>query len=354
MAADEAPSFGSYSQHPNVVDVHGLAQSLRQEVRTYTSRSSTKPKLIGIMADRSQSNNPQWRQDEDDAEIYSINIEETLREDGLEYELMRCPSNTIMDVEHAIRQANARSDVHGILVFYPIFKRDKQFASVLKSHGPYLNSSTGVFYKTHDDYLRDIVSHEKDVEALGTGYNARWLFRARKQLLADPYIPCTVQAVLKILETYHSHGTLVSCGTNEGLIDRLATQRWTGVTATVINRSEILGRPLAALMALQGANVYSVDESSVLQFLPGGRLRRCHQTLQECLKQSTIVVTAVPSANFTLPSDCIQEGTTVVNVIDERTLLERPNVKLVAQVGSCTVAALEQNLVRLHRQHISR
>src|SRR6185312_13921742 len=38
---------------------------------------------------------------------------------------------------------------------------------------------------------------------------------------------------------------------------------------TVINRSEVVGRPLAALLANDGAKVYSVDENGILEFHRG-------------------------------------------------------------------------------------
>lgn len=361
-----------HHHNPGLIDVQELATSMRDEVRSYVQSCSTPPKLVGILADRSHyyslvspppirarvstDSHHDANNFDDDAEVYSNNIAETLNQDGIEYELQRCQAMVPKDVEKVIRAMNQRDDVHGILIFYPIFKTANNSNSLLlKSKGPYLDASTGVYYKTPDDYLRDTVCPTKDVEALSNQYKARWLFRARKQIVAEPYVPCTVQAVLKILQTYHYHRRVVnSKGT--GVDD--SSLLWAGLTATIVNRSEILGRPLAALMALQGANVYSVDESSILQFMPGGRMRRCRTSLRDCLQQSTVVVTAVPSAEFCLPSDCIQEGTTVVNVavsmnVDEESLLKRPNVKLVPQVGSCTVAALEHNLIRLHQQQFT-
>jgi len=38
---------------------------------------------------------------------------------------------------------------------------------------------------------------------------------------------------------------------------------------TIINRSEVVGRPLAALLANDGAKVYSVDEHGILEFHRG-------------------------------------------------------------------------------------
>jgi methylenetetrahydrofolate dehydrogenase (NAD+) len=331
LAADAPPPEG-------IVDVSDLADRMRAEVRAYTSSQTVR--MVGILAQHAS------RPSADDAEIYSERIEETFAEDGIDYEVCRCPGEEPSDVEEAIRGMNAREDVHGILVFYPIFKKRKGFERV---RGPYLDQSTGVHYKTHDDYLRDVVSPAKDVEGLCHDYNSRWLFRARGMNRTDleAYVPCTALSVMKILEEYHPYQ------------QREEGKRWSGCTITVVNRSEILGRPLAGLLALEGASVYSVDEGSILLFKQGGRMRRCAGlTLEDCLQRSSIVVTGVPSPRFLLPSQAIAPGTTVVNVAEcsnvcEQTLLERPNVQLIPQVGKVTVAALEQNLVRLHQRILS-
>jgi methylenetetrahydrofolate dehydrogenase (NAD+) len=331
-AASDAPE--------GIIDVSDLADRMRASVRVYTSSQTVR--MVGILAQQNASH-PFLSTD---AEIYSARIEETFAEDGIDYEVCRCTGEEPSDVEEAIRQVNDRDDVHGVLVFYPIFKNRKGFERV---RGPYLDQSTGVHYKTHDDYLRDVVSPAKDVEGLCQDYNSRWLFRARgmNRTDQDVYVPCTALSVMKILEEYHPYQQQ-----GEG-------KRWSGCTITVVNRSEILGRPLAGLLALEGATVYSVDEASILLFKQGGRMSRCTGlTLEDCLQRSSIVVTGVPSPSFLLPSQAILPGTTVVNVAEcsnvcEQTLLERPNVHLIPQVGKVTVAALEQNLVRLHQRILS-
>jgi methylenetetrahydrofolate dehydrogenase (NAD+) len=317
----------------HTVDVTPLAEKMRNEVRSYTRKHSD-VRLVGILADEGHV-----RQD---AETYSERIAETLFEDGIEYELVRSQGKERSDVEATIRQMNARADVHGILVFYPICKG-------LQANLPrtYLNKMNGTYYKTNDDYLRDIVQPSKDVEGLCHDYNARWIFRARgrNRMSNEVYVPCTAMAVMKILEAYHHQPMDVT-------LDPI--QRWSQTTITVVNRSEILGRPLAAMLALNGARVYSVDEDSILLFQQGGHMKRCiGLTLEDCLELSSIVVTGVPSPDFRLPSELIQDWTTVVNVsefsnIDEGAFADRPSVAVIPQVGKVTVAALEHNLIRLH------
>lgn len=76
-----------------------------------------------------------------------------------------------------------------------------------------------------------------------------------------------------------------------------------GRTITIINRSEVVGRPLAALLANDGARVFSVDLDGVQEFTrkmggEGGqgkshKARMCKMTLEECLRISDAVVSGV-------------------------------------------------------------
>jgi methylenetetrahydrofolate dehydrogenase (NAD+) len=310
----------------NVLDVSPLAEAMRTEIRQY-ARQHNDLKLVGILAG----------QDREDAELYSERIAEAFWEDGMEYELIRCPARERSQVEQLIQSTNDRRDVHGILIFYPIFAQQRNARPKT-----YLNRMNGTYYKTDDDFLRDRVDPAKDVEGLGCDWNARHLFRARAKGRVDDeiYVPCTALAVKKVLEAYHIR------------------HDWSQVVVTIINRSEILGRPLAALLALNGAKVFSVDEDSILGFHPCGRLRRyTHMDLSTCLKQSSIVVTGVPDANFCLPADAIVDGTTVVNVsefdnVNECNFVDRPSVTLIPQIGKVTVAALQHNLIRLHQKSL--
>jgi methylenetetrahydrofolate dehydrogenase (NAD+) len=273
-----------------------------------------------------------------DAELYSERIQETLREDGIQYQLWRCQGHQQQQqkqkqkLESMIRQANDDSNVHGIVVFYPIYPPSIP--------GPYKNRLTGVYYKTQDDYVRNVVDPVKDVEGIcGT----KWYHGPQLKQPSRLVYPCTAMSVQQILEHYHS-------------------KNWQDQVVSVVNRSEILGRPLAAMLAALGATVYSIDAHSILRFRPDGRLHhRCSSNVQleDCLAESTVVVTGVPHADFDIPTDFLAEGTTVVNVSEftnvcEDTLLaHRPDIKYIPQVGKVTVAVLEQNLVRLHQRSLA-
>ena len=59
---------------------------------------------------------------------------------------------------------------------------------------------------------------------------------------------------------------------------------------TIINRSEIVGRPLAAMLANDGATIYSVDVDSIFLFKRGA-LRKTESTPEEAVKRSDVVIT---------------------------------------------------------------
>ena len=105
--------------------------------------------------------------------------------------------------------------------------------------------------------------------------------------------------------------------------------RLSGHTITVINRSEVVGRPLAALLANDGASVYSVDITGVQQFTRGEGLRkRRHEaedkpdwTMDDCLPLSDVIISGVPSKDFKVPLDSLKDGVVCINFSSEKVLL---------------------------------
>lgn len=204
--------------------------------------------LVGLLANKDPA-----------AKKYAEWTGKACRNDGLRYEL-RTVDDPI-DVERALIDANDDPRVHGIIVYYPIFGQEESFSGA-----------------SQDDYLRDSVSHKCDVEGLCHLYrtnlyrNIRYLdypTNAQKCLL-----PCTALSVVKILE---------AC---PGCYDKTKTtgKQLDGTTVTIINRSEIVGRPLAAMLANDGATVYSVDINSIYVF-KDGRLHKCEETPESCVRK---------------------------------------------------------------------
>jgi methylenetetrahydrofolate dehydrogenase (NAD+) len=251
---------------------------------------------------------------------------------GFDYELREVSRD---DLEGHIIEANKSDRVDGIIVYYPIFGNRQ------------------------DQYLQQIVSVDKDVEGLSHRYlfnmyqNIRFLdggangTSSTSQPQRKSLLPCTPLAVLKILEYLQIYNNHLAYG-----------NRLHGRTITVINRSEVVGRPLAALLANDGACVFSVDIASVQQFHRGpGLKRRRHTvteqpgwTLETCLPLSDVVISGVPGDAFKVPVGLLREGACCINFSSQKNfgieVKERASLYVPA-IGSVTIAVLLRNLLRI-------
>lgn len=97
--------------------------------------------------------------------------------------------------------------------------------------------------------------------------------------------------------------------------------------------SEVVGRPLAALLANDGARVFSVDIDSIQEYtkrptvLTSKEKLKYHTahivhpsnfSLQECLALSDVVISAVPSAAYKVKTEELKMGCICVNVASEK------------------------------------
>jgi 5,10-methylene-tetrahydrofolate dehydrogenase/methenyl tetrahydrofolate cyclohydrolase len=137
---------------------------MRQEVRSYTqglkrdnnhpttattagedgstttstnSRFRRRPlKLVGILAPAGPL------QQQRDTEFYSQRIAAACKDDGIHYELIQCKGTHPDYILHSIHQANQDDTVHGILVFYPIFKQQQEQHFVRPPQYDYFSMTT--------------------------------------------------------------------------------------------------------------------------------------------------------------------------------------------------------------------
>lgn len=160
-------------------------------------------------------------------------------------------------------------------------------------------------------------------------------------------LPCTPLAIIKILEHLQIYNTFLDYG-----------KRLFGRRITVINRSEVVGRPLAALLANDGAEVYSVDITGVQNFSRGSGLKKQKHDVQDlegwglekCLPISEVVISGVPSETFKVPTELIREGAVCINFSSEKNF--NPDVKekasiYVPAIGKVTIVILMRNLLRI-------
>lgn len=290
-----------------------IAKPFREEIKGRTPLLGKPPCLVAFLANTDPA-----------AQKYADWTRRACTADGIHFDLRNVEKT---ELERELQRANADPEVHGILIFYPVFGSTPSFSG-----------------ESMDDYLRDSIDPRKDVEGLCHTYRSN-LYRNVRYM--DPgsrlkcVLPCTPLAVVKILEGVGAYDASLPAG-----------NRMSGKTVTVINRSEIVGRPLAALLANDGATVYSVDLDSTLTMRRGCMAPTSYGQEQAC-RESDVIVLGVPTKDYKLNLDWVRKGTIVVNVasfknVDEAGLLQTEDVKFVKSVGKVTVAMLERNLLRLY------
>lgn len=291
-----------------------ISVPFRTQIKDYIEKelNGQGPKLVGFLAN-----------DDPSAKKYAEWTGKACRNDGIRYELRQVSQEKL---EHALTEANEDPNIHGILIYYPCF-----------------GSFPSFYGGTMDEFLRDSVSIKKDVEGLCHYYrgnlyrNIRYVDDLKQKKCV---LPCTPLAIVKILEHLGVYDSSLPDG------NRLNDTR-----ITIINRSDIVGRPLAAMLANDGAEVFSADIESFHVF-QRGKLHMTETTQQVACQSSKVIITGVPVKSYRLPLHWISEGTVVINVasfknVDEEGLLKIPGVQYVPMVGKVTVSMLERNLMRL-------
>ncbi len=236
---------------------------------------------------------------------------------GIRCELVHVPR---LEVEDAIVAANDDASVHGIVVYYPVFGGER------------------------DRTLQDMVAVEKDVE----GLNAHWAYMLYHDVRSTgdakkAILPCTPLAIVKALGALSVYA-----------LDAPPGQQARGKTATVFNRSEVVGRPLAAMLAHDGARVFSFDVDGVLLY-EDGTTKETKATRASALAESEIVITGVPSRDFPLVrADEVKEGAVCVNFSTVKNIDDGVIARAGAflpRVGPITVAMLLRNTLRLYENY---
>ncbi|KAG0677968.1 NAD-dependent 5,10-methylenetetrahydrafolate dehydrogenase [Kluyveromyces marxianus] len=274
------------------------------------------PLLVGFLA----NNDPA-------AEMYASWTQKTCESMGFRYELRKIEDKDFL--EEAIIDANQDDAVDGIMIYFPVFGN------------------------AQDQYLQQVVAREKDVEGLNHVYyqnmyhNIRYLDN-EKQLKS--ILPCTPLAVVKILEYLKVYNNLLPEG-----------NRLYGKKCVVVNRSEIVGRPLAALLANDGADVYSVDINNIQKFTRGQGLKftKHHvedlgsysdDLLRECCKDADVIITGVPGEKYKFPTEYIKEGAICINFSSHKNFDDSVKSKAslyVPSTGKVTISMLLRNMLRL-------
>lgn len=292
-----------------------IAKPFTEEITNQVKDLDFTPRLVGFLAN-----------DDPAAEMYANWTGKTCESLGFKYDLIQVDKN---ELESALIKANKDDEVNGIMVYFPVFGNNQ------------------------DQYLQQLISTEKDVEGLNFLYyhnlyhNVRFLdapINEQKSIL-----PCTPLAIVKILEYLGVYNNILHYG-----------NRLYGKKVLVVNRSEIVGRPLAALLANDGATVYSVDINNVQQFTRGDDLlEHRHKVIElsgdeysvETLApRCDVIITGVPSDNYKFPSSYVSNGAVVINFASAKNFTDDIKQKAglyVPSIGKVTISMLLRNLLRL-------
>lgn len=295
--------------NPSTVAAQYLEQ-VRADVDRAIEGGRRRPRIVGLLG-----------QEEGPAATYARYARRGAEAGGIELDVRLV---TPEEVEPAIAAANTDADVDGVFLYYPL--RDR----------------------AHDRWLRELVDPRKDVEGMHSFW-ARLLYENQRFVddshSARAILPCTPLAILKLLQHAGMRGT----GTHPDA-------PLEGVTACVINRSDLVGRPLAAMLANDGAVVHSLDVDGSVTFEPAIG-RRAFDVQESGVDRATalaaadVVISAVPSRDFDrIRGDEIREGAICVDVAEftnfDPSVRERASV-FVPRVGPLTIAMAARNLTRL-------
>lgn len=291
-----------------------IAKTYIEEIEAGINALNFRPKIVGFLANEDPA-----------ARMYADWTGKTSREYGFEFALVSVDKD---DLEGAIENANNDDSISGIMVYFPVFG-DNQ-----------------------DQYLRQLISTDKDVEGLNVLYyknlyhNVRFLDPPHNQQKC--ILPCTPLALVKILEYLGIYNRLLPYG-----------NKLYGKTIMIVNRSEIVGRPLAALLANDGATVYSVDINNIQQYTRGDNLlARKHKvihldlsyTMESLAPQCDVIITGVPSESYKFPVEYARNGVVAINFSSEKNfhdLIKQKAALYVPSIGKVTIAMLLRNLLRL-------
>lgn len=292
-----------------MLDPTALSESFRAQLRAELATLPRPLRLVGIIA-----------ADAGPSSTYAQYTAIACTEVGVEFELRHA---TRFDVEDTIRAANEDPAVQGIMVYYPIFGTEQ------------------------DAYLRECVAVDKDIEGLRRAWvqclyaNRRFVDAARTQ---KAILPCTPLAILKLVQAAGFFG------------QEQHPRPLEGRNVVIFNRSEVVGRPLAAMMSNDGARVVSFDIDGPQLFMPEGERHHVSATdidRSAALAQADVVITGVPSRGFPLVrASEIKPGALCVNFSTRRNfdpdIISRASV-FVPRVGPMTVTMALRNTLQLYR-----
>jgi methylenetetrahydrofolate dehydrogenase (NADP+)/methenyltetrahydrofolate cyclohydrolase len=235
-----------------ILDGKAIAQQIQKELAAQVAEmigeSGVGPTLAAILVGEDPA-----------SEVYVRNKRQACERIGMESQLHRLPA-TVSEEEllSLIARLNKDDEVHGVLVQLPLPKQ--------------IRSS----------YVLDAVHPFKDVDCFHP-VNVGLLSQGRPR-----FLPCTPHGVQQIL---HRSGIPI-----------------TGKHVVVVGRSDIVGKPLAMMMAAKESHLGTSAANATVTI--------CHSqtpNLAEMTRRADILVVAIGRAHF-LKADMVQRGAVVIDV----------------------------------------
>lgn len=293
-----------------VISAAKIAEPFKAELQAGIARLGVSPVLRAFLANQDPS-----------AKEYAEWTAKTAREIGFTFELEEIRKEHL---EAAILDANKDPAVNGIMNYWPVFSDVKEDARVQQQVTPL-----------------------KDVEGFSSIFienlykNVRYFDPPANMI--QSILPATPLALVKALEHVAVYNPLLERGS-----------RLYGKTITIVNRSDIVGRPLAALCANDGATVYSVDVTGIRKYTRDRLQLSCHRwedvdmTMKQAASISDVVICGVPSEDFKFPSAAMKDGAIAINFssaknFDKDSIKEHASI-YVPTIGKVTITMLLRNL----------
>ena len=274
------------------LNVKNYIEKETERLREVVSQMEVKPKLVLVKAS-----------DDNASDTYINNKVKQCQKIGIESEVVRFDETTTNDkMVSFISELNNDETVTGVLIQVPLFKH------------------------LDEDLILNSLSSEKDVDGF-TNANQGRLLNGCKDLVA-----CTPKGIVDFLK-------------NEDVL-------FPGMNTVIVNRSRIVGKPLAMLLLDENCNVEILHSKTK------------KDDLMRKVKNADLVITGVGIPNFWTAEDFTQ-GTCIVDVSinfneqgrlcgdikkDDYILLDEKDCKYTSVpggVGPLTVLSLCKNVVQI-------
>jgi methylenetetrahydrofolate dehydrogenase (NADP+) / methenyltetrahydrofolate cyclohydrolase len=238
----------------NTIDGNIVASVIKSRVKNEVEKMKSNGVVVPGLATVLVGNDPA-------SAIYVKNKQKAATDVGITTKDHKMSSNVSQkEMIELIMNLNSDPDVHGILVQLPLPEAINE-AKVI-----------------------DTISPAKDVDGL-TQTNAGMLFNGRATL-----VPCTPLGIMQLLDYY-----------------KIELE---SIDAVVLNRSNLVGKPLALLLLQRNASVMVCHSKS--------------KNLVEKIKSAELIVTAVGNRErFALNSSMVKDGAIIIDVGISR-LMGRP------------------------------